>query len=175
MALKWYTRARKIPQMIGRTPDGTRIPGGPYTFTQVFAGVAAGGLLWLTPGVWARGGLLASAIVALAVIFGAVYLTGQLPPGMRNPLVLGTGLLKVFSSGFTLDGSPMKRAPLTARRASARVTVFELESSLANTEPQLSKVTLLEPDPQTTADLASPPTDRPALSAVQRLILGEQV
>ena len=39
MALKWYTRARKFPQLIGRTPDGTRIPGGPYTYTQVAAGV----------------------------------------------------------------------------------------------------------------------------------------
>ena len=53
--MKWYTRARKFPQLIGRTPDGTRIPGGPYTYLQVAAGVGMAAVLAATTGLWARG------------------------------------------------------------------------------------------------------------------------
>jgi len=27
--VKWYTRARRFPQLIGKTPDGARLWGGP--------------------------------------------------------------------------------------------------------------------------------------------------
>ena len=43
-----FTAARKFPQLIGKTPDGKRIAGGPYTLTQgiVLAIVLIGALLF---------------------------------------------------------------------------------------------------------------------------------
>ena len=38
--VKWYTRARRFPQLIGKTADGTTIWGGPYTYTQAGVGAA---------------------------------------------------------------------------------------------------------------------------------------
>ena len=32
--VKNYTRARKFPQLLGMTPDGKKLPGGPYSYTQ---------------------------------------------------------------------------------------------------------------------------------------------
>ena len=32
--VRWYTRARKSPQLIGNTPDGAKLWGGPYTYRQ---------------------------------------------------------------------------------------------------------------------------------------------
>src|SRR5450759_686655 len=52
--VKYYTRARKFPQLIGRTPDGAKIWGGPYTFTQA---ISAGVVLFVgvnTMGLWAH-------------------------------------------------------------------------------------------------------------------------
>jgi hypothetical protein len=89
--VKWYTRARRFPQLIGRTPDGARIPGGPYTLTQA---VAAGLILVIglnTMGIWARFGLIGT-IVTLTVTWTAVWLLGRIPVGSRNPLSVATGL-----------------------------------------------------------------------------------
>jgi hypothetical protein len=89
--VKWYTRARRFPQLIGRTPDGARIPGGPYTLTQA---VAAGLILVIglnTMGIWARFGLVGT-IVTLTVTWTAVWLLGRIPVGSRNPLSAATGL-----------------------------------------------------------------------------------
>ena len=39
---KFFTRAMKIPLMVGRLIDGTRLWGGPYTVPQIVVGVVAG-------------------------------------------------------------------------------------------------------------------------------------
>lgn len=99
--VKWYTRARKFPQLIGRTPDGARLWGGPYTITQA----VGGGLLLLagvnTMGMWARYGLLGNALLLLAVTYTAVLLLGRIPVGSRNPLAVLSGLATALSSPRT--------------------------------------------------------------------------
>lgn len=87
--VKWFTRARKFPTLIGRTPDGTKIIGGPYTTTQ-FIGLG----IWLVIAVktfhlWARFGLAGNVIVFVAISAGLVIGLGKI--GSRNPLLFAAG------------------------------------------------------------------------------------
>ena len=50
--IKDFTTARKIPQLIGRTPDGKKLPFGPYTVPQAVSGAAVGAILWLLHPLW---------------------------------------------------------------------------------------------------------------------------
>ncbi len=91
---RFYTAARRFPQLIGRTPDGTKLPFGPYTVVQMAVGGVALVVLWNTTGLWARFGLIANIVVAISLLFAAVWSAGRLPPGLRNPLVIVGGWLK---------------------------------------------------------------------------------
>lgn len=171
MALKWYTRARKFPQLIGRTPDGTRIPGGPYTYTQVAAGVVTAVVLAQTTWLWAHGGLILNATIFIGATVGAVFAAGKLTPGMRNPIVLASGALNLMSSGYRLDGTAMRDPKPNTATAAGPVTVFIPAPPLA--KPITAPV---EPVavPAPIRGLPSPaPVPGPALSSVQRLLLGE--
>jgi len=171
MALKWYTRARKFPQLIGRTPDGTRIPGGPYTYTQVAAGVVTAVVLAQTTWLWAHGGLILNATIFIGATVGAVFAAGKLTPGMRNPIVLASGALNLMSSGYRLDGTAMRDPKPNTATAAGPVTVFIPAPPLA--KPITAPV---EPVavPAPIRGLPSPaPVPGPALSSVQRPLLGE--
>lgn len=122
--VRWYTRARRFPQLIGRTPDGARIPGGPYTITQV----ATAGVLMLialkTTSLWAHYGLLANGLLLAGVVYGVVFLLGKIPLGSRNPLVIAAGAWRALTSPSTgrLGGRPVRlRGP---HRVQHRMTVF---------------------------------------------------
>lgn len=89
--VRWYTRARKFPQLIGRTPDGMKLPGGPYTITQA---VAAGVILVVglnTMDIWARFGFIGNALTLALVTGGSVWGLGRIPVGSRNPISVLTG------------------------------------------------------------------------------------
>jgi len=122
--VRWYTRARRFPQLIGRTPDGARIPGGPYTITQV----ATAGVLMLialkTTSLWAHYGLLANGLLLAGVVYGVVFLLGKIPLGSRNPLAIAAGAWRALTSPSTgrLGGRPVRlRGP---HRVQHRMTVF---------------------------------------------------
>lgn len=123
--VKWFTRARRFPQLIGRTPDGARIPGGPYTVTQV---VGAGIVLFAgtrTMSLWARYGLLSNAMILLSVAFAVVWGLGRIPVGSRNPLSVSTGLLRALSTPPTgrVGGRPVRlRRPHQVRH---RIVVLQ--------------------------------------------------
>jgi hypothetical protein len=96
--VRWYTRARKFPQLIGRTPDGRRIPGGPYTFTQA---VGAGVVLLAgvnTMGWWARYGLIGNGLLLLGVAYGVVLGLGRIPVGSRSPLAVASGGVRALAA-----------------------------------------------------------------------------
>ena len=173
MALKWYTRARKFPQLIGRTPDGTRIPGGPYTYTQVAAGVVTAVVLAQTTWLWAHGGLILNATIFIGATVGAVFAAGKLTPGMRNPIVLASGALNLMSSGYRLDGTAMRAPKPNTATAAGPVTVFIPAPPLAKpiTAP-VEPVAVPAPIPVLPATEPRP-VPGPALSSVQRLLLGE--
>lgn len=81
---RFYTRSRRFPKMIGRMTDGSRIPGGPYTLTQVgFGGVALMGLL-ATRTLWSTGATLLDLAITVGVAWGVTWLVGLIPMTRRN-------------------------------------------------------------------------------------------
>lgn len=96
--VKWFTLARRFPQLIGRTPDGTRIPGGPYTVTQALGGIAVVVVGYMSMGVWAHFGGLGNFAVLFAVAGGAVFGLGRIPLGARNPFAIGVGVVRAVSA-----------------------------------------------------------------------------
>ncbi len=187
---KWYTRALKFPQLIGKTPNGGKIPGGPYTFTQfgVFAVVlVVGGKVSISN---AEGfAVIGRSVIVLAIAFTLTLLAGRLPFGARNPLSVLDGALHAFSapSKGKIAGRPV-RTP-RAHRVTTRLTVtasipaagrapVAAPTSRRRTRPAKAR------RPQTDARQAAPPvanplrptpaaartTPTPALTGVQRLL-----
>jgi hypothetical protein len=60
-----YTRACKHPLVIGKLPGAGRLPGGPYTITQVMTMVISFGLLVMTRDLWAHFGAMNFILMAL--------------------------------------------------------------------------------------------------------------
>jgi hypothetical protein len=108
--VKWYTRARKFPQLIGRTPDGMKLWGGPYTITQAcgFGLVLFVGLN--TMSLWASFGFVGNFIVLGAVAAGVVFGLGRIPVGSRSPFSVTTGAWKAVASPQhgRLGGRPVR-------------------------------------------------------------------
>lgn len=124
--VRFYTRARRFPHVLGRFPDGTKIPGGPYTLTQV----VGGGLLVLigvrTMGVWGVGNGMTNVAFLLLATVGTVKLLGRLQTGGRGPIAVALG-------GYTAVASPkfgrQDGRPVTRRRARALVHRFVVSDS----------------------------------------------
>lgn len=161
--VKWYTRARRFPQLIGKTPDGATIWGGPYTYTQVIAGavmvVIGSKTMWL----WGHFGLVGNAIILLVVTYGIVVLLGRLPIGSRNPISVAAGAIRAVGAPTRgrVQGSPVRfRRPASTRWA--RVVIDNAASpGVAHPSPPDRAV---EPTPNRLV------SQQPALTAVQRLL-----
>jgi len=127
MARKWFTRARRFPQLIGRTPDGTRLWGGPYTYLQLATMASVALIMWRTTWLWAHGTLIFNAAIFLTVVIAAVYAAGHLGPTSRNPLVLLGGLTNI-TGGWRTDNHrlhpPTRNA--TQLQPLGAVPVYEL-------------------------------------------------
>lgn len=106
---KWYTLARKFPQLIGKTPDGARLWGGPYTYMQVGVATVTVVLLVKLPFVWAHFSLFGNVFVFVGLVYGAVWAAGKLPFGMRNPLTMAEGWLRMLlpAPTGTIGGRPV--------------------------------------------------------------------
>ena len=83
---RFYTRSRRFPKMIGRMTDGSRIPGGPYTLTQVGFGGVALLVLLMTRTMWSTGSVILDLAVTLGVAWGATWVVGLIPMTRRNLL-----------------------------------------------------------------------------------------
>lgn len=84
---RFYTRSRRFPKMIGRMNDGSRIPGGPYTLTQVGVGGAVLLVMLVTRGLlWSTGEILLDLLVTAGVAFAPTWLVGRIPMTRRNLL-----------------------------------------------------------------------------------------
>lgn len=108
--VKWYTRARKFPQLLGKTPDGTRLLGGPYTITQAVGG---GLVFWVglkTMSLWANYGLLGNTFALVTATAGTVFGLGQIPLGSRNPFNVAIGLFRAMGAPRSgrLGGRPVR-------------------------------------------------------------------
>jgi hypothetical protein len=101
---KFYTKARRIPMLVGKLPSGGRIWGGPYTITQVGAGAVVAFALWKTAPLWAQLGGFMNIVVAVGVVVGVVWATGKLPSSGRNPVALVMDAMNLTSSPGRLVG-----------------------------------------------------------------------
>ena len=93
VVVRFYTRARKIPFMLGKLGD-FKIPFGPYTLTQGVVFVATAWIGSETMWLWARGWVpLLAWLVLLAVAAGCAVGAGRIPFKGRNPLMLAAGVI----------------------------------------------------------------------------------
>jgi hypothetical protein len=117
-----YTRARKHPLVIGKLPGGGRIPGGPYTITQIVTMVAVFVLLVSTRDLWAVFGL-GNALVIIVAPWGLAWLMRYARLDGRDPARALLGLVVYGTSppGGRLAGRPQR--PFRAKLVTARVTV----------------------------------------------------
>ena len=178
-ALRWYTRALKIPQLIGKLASGERIKGGPYRPVQLvtFLGVLVVGL-WSMP-LW--GGLVGTGrvaagvrvIVVLALAAGAGIAARKIPIGMVNPVIFLTGLLRSVARrrGHQLAGSRVALSGAARDRGRVLVTSPLPGSSETITSSDAASPTR-EADPSPTppaqAPVPTPPAPEQVLASLLR-------
>ena len=188
--VRWYTRARKFPQLIGKTPDGAKLWGGPYTYTQVIGAAVVLVVGLKTISLWGAFGLVGNALVVLGAAYGTALLLGRLPIGSRNPISVGSGIVRALTGPVQgiVGGAPLRirrphrvRSRLVIRhgipaavvlptaaavehRTSAAADVEPAEATTAPAYDPARKPTAPPPEP------TSPPPRLPALTGVQRLL-----
>ncbi|MEV6583545.1 hypothetical protein AB0M92_35985 [Streptomyces sp. NPDC051582] len=117
-----YTRARKHPLVIGKLPGAGRLPGGPYTITQVMTMVISFGLLVMTKDLWAHFGAMNFILMAL-IPWGLAWVLRYARLDGRDPARAVRSLL-IYSSTPAqgrLAGKPQRVA--RPRLATATCTV----------------------------------------------------
>jgi len=168
---KVYTATRRFPQLIGRTSDGTRIWGGPYTYTQVFGGGGALIVLWKSMALWSTGGALMDWALVLCLTAGIVFALGKLPLGGRNPFSMLQGL-----GNAAVAGSPREVGGMTIRPSRPRA-VYSAVRILTPLSPDVVPVTAPADTGQVDATEPMPATSRedtPAPSTVPALQLNPE-
>lgn len=123
-----YTRARKHPLVIGKLPGAGRLPGGPYTITQVMTMVITFGLLVMTRGLWAHFGAM-NFILMVLVPWGLAWVLRYARLDGRDPARAVRSLL-IYSSTPAqgrLAGRPQRatRPRLTSATCTVRVRSAE--------------------------------------------------
>jgi hypothetical protein len=94
--VRWYTRARRFPQLIARTPDGTRLPGGPYSIHQIVAAAVLLMVGYKSMGLWAHFGFITNTAILLGGTWAVVYGIGKIPVGARSPITVATGAVQAM-------------------------------------------------------------------------------
>lgn len=176
---RFYTRSRRFPKMIGRMTDGSRIPGGPYTLTQVGFGGAVLLVLLLTRTLWTTGAVLLDLALIAGIAWGVTWVVGLLPMTRRNVVLAfvdaAAAMLKPFGGryqdrpirlsrphraiGITLMSAPESgQMPTDTDGLSSEVVTDELSQPVQSAAPVLASA--VHP--------AAP--SRAAVSAVERLL-----
>ncbi len=95
--VRFYTRGRRIPFMLGRLPDGTRLWGGPYTSVQAVGAGATLAVLWLTLPLWGRLHLgMGTAVVLLGGPVGVTFGMRKVRLGGRSPRSVAAGVVAAY-------------------------------------------------------------------------------
>ncbi|MCZ4098082.1 hypothetical protein [Streptomyces sp. H39-C1] len=107
-----YTEARRFPLAVGRFASGGRIPGGPYTMTQLAVMVGSFVLLVVTRPLWGTNPLLDAAVV-VAVPFPVGWTVGRVQIDHRNPLAALVSLAGRAGAPAAgrLHGRPFQQRP----------------------------------------------------------------
>lgn len=167
-----YTSARRYPLQVGTFSNGGRIPGGPYTMTQLAVMIGSFVVLVVTRPVWGGRGLL-DALVVLVVPYAAGWGICRVQIDHRNPLAAFASLTGVALSppAGKLHGRPVRQRP--GRLLAPLVTVHvQPTPATAESVPE----TAVAPEPRRVAPrTAGRPTGQGAQRAPAPLVSGVQV
>ncbi|WP_328372930.1 conjugal transfer protein (plasmid) [Streptomyces sp. NBC_00445] len=163
-----YTRARKHPLVIGKLPGAGRLPGGPYTITQVVTMVATFLLLVVTRRLWAHFGGAVDALIMVAFPWGLAWvlryarLDGRDPARALRSLLIYVGT----PADGRLSGSPQhhRRPRLAATACTVHVR------STTPTADRRPAPTLVPARSAAPMSVAGPTSARPARHAPSRAV-----
>ena len=148
--LRWFTRARRIPRLVGKLPGSERgIPGGPYTMTQAVGAVGVALLLLKTEPLWGRFGWISDKVIVLIATVGTAFLLRLVRSGGRDPLSALSALVSVTTTSRhgRLRGQQLRpRRPLQAR-ARIRVISVAVPTAAASTRPSPAPIPAPNPMP----------------------------
>lgn len=150
---RFYTSARFFKQVLGSLPDGTKIPGGPYTYTQIgtMLGILIGGWALRGLGIWTSGSGLGDILLLLVVAVGAGYLIAQLPSSRRNPLkLIGSAITLLTHPG---PGGRWKGQPLRLSRKARQIQQQAKKKTVEDSRVEPLDDNDNEPTPATTSGL----------------------
>ncbi|MFC7182019.1 hypothetical protein ACFQMG_20935, partial [Kitasatospora paranensis] len=117
-----YTRARRSPLVIGKLPGAGRLPGGPYTITQIVTMVLVFVVLIITKAVWAHFGP-GNVLIMIVVPWGVAFALRYARMDGRDP---ARALLGVFTYASTPRAGRLAGRPVRPRRPKlldTRITV----------------------------------------------------
>jgi hypothetical protein len=117
-----YTRARRSPLVIGKLPGAGRLPGGPYTITQIVTMVLVFVVLIITKAIWAHFGP-GNVLVVVVVPWGLAFALRYARMDGRDP---ARALLGVFTYASTPRTGRLAGRPVRLRRPAlcdTRITV----------------------------------------------------
>ncbi|MEV6654789.1 hypothetical protein [Streptomyces sp. NPDC051219] len=164
-----YTKARRTPLVVGSVPGGAgrslRLPGGPYTLTQLTAIVATFVALILSRPLWGGHGLM-EVIVLLGCPFGAAFLLRHLHIDGRNPAAAAASVAVMMTGPRwgLLHGRPFR--PFRSVRGDTLITLAA-DGARADTAPAAVRPAP-RPAPATPAPDAA--AGVPVASGVQALL-----
>lgn len=183
--MRTYTRGLSIPKLIGRLADGTRLPGGPYTFAQFLTGAGAVVIGYFTLPFWAQAlpslSVITNEMVGYLVLlpagWGVAWLAGLIPADV-NPVYAVRGIASGArpSRYGRLGDRPVLALP-EPRASRARVRVegrwvsrpSVLVPDVAVAAPAVSA----ERAEQTNSAPAAVPQGKPSLAAFRAAIVKE--
>ncbi|GAA2773110.1 hypothetical protein [Kitasatospora cinereorecta] len=129
-----YTRARRSPLVIGKLPGAGRLPGGPYTISQIVTMVLAFVALITTKAVWAHFGF-GNVLIMVVVPWGLAFTLRYARMDGRDP---ARALLGVFTYASTPRAGRLAGRPVRLRRPQlfdTRITVSPLGLAAAPEPP----------------------------------------
>lgn len=113
---RFYTLARRFPTLIGRLPNGSDIPYGPYTVGQFVTGVCLLVVGYRTMPLWGGGrGLFVNGPLLLGLTAAVVIVMRKVPWRGRGPVPVLRGMLGSYSA---TEGTYRGKS-LPARQATA--------------------------------------------------------
>ncbi|MFF9594082.1 hypothetical protein ACF1FX_33715 [Streptomyces sp. NPDC014646] len=173
-----YTKARRAPLVHGVIRDvhggrGIRIPGGPYTLTQLAAIVTTFVVLILTRVVWGGHGL-ADVVVLLGLPFGAAFALRRLHIDGRNPAaaLISVATMLTGPKQGRIHGRPLRHT--RPARGDTRITLTATAAKTAElprpATPAPTTQNSPAPGAAPAAAVPEPAVAAPVMSGVQALL-----
>lgn len=171
-----YTKARRAPLVHGVIRDvnggrGIRLPGGPYTLTQLAAIVGTFVALILTRAIWGGHGLM-DVVLLLGLPFAAAFLLRHLHIDGRNPAaaLVSVAVMVTGPRWGRLHGRPFRPARPVSGDTLITVTA---DGPAAGSSPAVARPASAVTDPARPAPAAPTPATTvgvPVASGVQALL-----